>query len=79
MHHPAMPVTAFLAAILVSVPFVVHRILFRRQYLPSFALALWLLLASIIYGVDSIIWANDASIRRSSWCDISEYAFTLFV
>ena len=71
MRHPVMPAAAFLAASLTLVPFVVQTALLRRQYLPSFSLALWLLLANIIYGVDSLIWAGDAFIRVPIWCDIS--------
>lgn len=72
MQHPAMSVAAFLAVVLVLFPFAVQQTLFRRQYFPSFLIALWLLLANIIYGVNSLVWASDAAVRIPVWCDISK-------
>ena len=72
MQHPAMPAAAFLAVVIVCLPFAIQKALYSRQNFPSFALALWLLVANVICGVDALVWAQDAAVHIPVWCDISE-------
>ena len=74
MQHPAMPAAAFLAVVIVCLPFAIQKALYSRQNFPSFALALWLLVANVICGVDALVWAQDAAVHIPVWCDISEWS-----
>ncbi|KIP01347.1 mating-type-like pheromone receptor, partial [Phlebiopsis gigantea 11061_1 CR5-6] len=66
-----MPAAAFLAAVIVPFPLAIQPALFSRRNFPSFALALWLIVANIICGVDALVWANYATVRIPVWCDIT--------
>ena len=72
--HPEFPPVAFISAFatLIVVPW--H---WRAGNVATLALAFWLFLANVIYGVDAIIWGNSIDIIAPIWCDISE--LNLFV
>lgn len=69
MQHPIIPVAAFAAAVLVFIPFVLQRTLVRN--LPLVAVAIWMSLANVIRGVNSLVWAGSIATRVPVWCDIS--------
>jgi pheromone a factor receptor len=73
MQRPYMPLATFLAMVLVCMPFVVQRTLLRRQHLPYISIALWLLLANLICGVNSLVWADNVTVRVPIWCDIGVF------
>ena len=75
MQRPFMPLAAFLAAVLICIPFLVQSPLRRREHLPYISLAFWLCLANIICGVDSIVWSDNTVVRVPVWCDIGKLAF----
>lgn len=64
-----MPIAAFAAAVLVIIPFVLQRTLVRN--LPLAAVAIWMSLANVIRGVNSLVWAGSIATRVPVWCDIT--------
>lgn len=86
MLHPEYPVVSFLSVFLLlcSAPshFRVSVILFsltlktqffiQARNVATISLILWLVVLSIIRGVDSIAWADNVEIKLLVWCDISK-------
>nr|AAF01419.1 Rcb2.42 [Coprinopsis cinerea] len=62
-----MPICAFLAAILVLIPLPWH---WRAKNIPTLSLSIWLFVSNIIYGVNSILWADNYAVKVPVWCDI---------
>jgi pheromone a factor receptor len=74
--HPEFPPIAFIAAC--SVLFVVPSH-WRAGNVATLSIALWLFVINVIYGVDAIIWGNNASIVIPVWCDISTFSLVVHV
>ena len=72
-HRHPMPVVAFAAAAGLSIPFAAQRTLVRKQYLSVVAMALWLLIANVVGGVNAVVWAGSDAVHIPAWCDIGEY------
>jgi pheromone a factor receptor len=67
MLHVELPVASFICSALVLAPLPWH---WRAGTVPTIAISLWLFVANIIAGVDSIIWAGNVNIVVPVWCDI---------
>jgi pheromone a factor receptor len=67
--HIELPIGAFVSATLVLVPLPWH---WRARNIPTLSIIAWLFIANIIYGVNSLIWANNVRIVVPVWCDIGE-------
>ncbi|KAF8153838.1 GPCR fungal pheromone mating factor [Crassisporium funariophilum] len=65
--HLELPIGAFTAAVLVLIPLPWH---WRARNVPTLSIIAWLFISNIIYGVNSIIWANNVNIVAPIWCDI---------
>ncbi|KZV72294.1 STE3-domain-containing protein [Peniophora sp. CONT] len=77
MHHAELPFGAFLAAIVVLIPFSWH---WRARNVPTLSIIIWLFLDNFILGVNTIVWADNVRAIVPVWCDIAvrlEYASTL--
>ena len=68
MYYPQLPVGAFIAAALVLFPLPSY---WRSKNVATLSLILWLFLMNLIYGLNSLVWADNASPRWLVWCDIS--------
>ncbi|KIJ08355.1 hypothetical protein PAXINDRAFT_88958 [Paxillus involutus ATCC 200175] len=68
MQNPALPVGAFLAAILVLVPLPWH---WRARNIGTLAIIAWLFVLNLIYGINSIVWAGNVNNPVPVWCDIT--------
>ncbi|KAF7982263.1 hypothetical protein HWV62_29503 [Athelia sp. TMB] len=68
MMHPELPVGAFTAAALCLVPLPWH---WRARNVSTISLIAWLFASNIIYGVDAIIWRDNAIVLVPIWCDIT--------
>ena len=68
MYYPQLPVCAFIASALVLFPLPSH---WRSKNVATLSLILWLFLMNLIYGLDSLVWADNARPRWFVWCDIS--------
>ena len=69
MRYPALPAGAFIAAFLILIP---TSWLWRAGHVPTLSLIAWLFILNIIYGVNSLLWSDDAIERVPIWCDICE-------
>ncbi|EPQ55604.1 STE3-like pheromone receptor [Gloeophyllum trabeum ATCC 11539] len=68
MHHPEFPTIAFLCATLILLPLPWH---WRAANVATLSIIVWLFVLNVIYGVDAVIWANNAEIVIPVWCDIT--------
>ena len=64
----ALPVTAFIGAVLVLIPLPSH---WRARNYATISLVAWLFVVNLIYGINSTIWNDNIGIRLLVWCDIS--------
>ncbi|TBU56140.1 STE3-domain-containing protein [Dichomitus squalens] len=64
----ALPVTAFVGALLVLIPLPSH---WRARNYATVSLVFWLFVINLIYGINSTIWNDNISIRLLVWCDIT--------
>ena len=69
MVHPEFPYVSLLAAALVLVPIPWH---WRAGNVATLAMIAWLFASNVIYGVDAIVWRDNAAVVVPVWCDISE-------
>ena len=62
-----LPVISFLCTglLLLLSPVFLH-----SRNVAVISLAVWLLLASTIHGVNSIVWAGNEAVHIPVWCDI---------
>lgn len=67
MHHPELPVFAFLSALLVLIPLPWH---LRARNIATVSIVVWLFAVNMIYGINSILWADNVDIKARVWCDI---------
>lgn len=63
----ALPFTSFVAAALVLLPLPWH---WRIENTPAIAMAFWLCLRGVIYGVNAVIVGNGVEVTSPIWCDI---------
>jgi len=75
MQYPFLPFFAFLAAVLVIIPFPWH---WRARNVATMALMFWLCIVNIIFGVNAIVWAGNVNNPIPVWCDISTWSFVSF-
>ncbi|KAF8512953.1 STE-3-like pheromone receptor [Hysterangium stoloniferum] len=68
MRHPEFPVVSFLL-----LPFLLAslRSHIKARSVATVSLVVWLSLYNIIRGINSIVWANNTTIRLLVWCDIT--------
>ncbi|KAF7320617.1 Pheromone receptor Rcb2 B44 [Mycena chlorophos] len=66
--YDALPIGAFLAALLVLVPLPWH---WRARNVPTLSIIAWLFISNIVLAVNSIVWAGNFEIRAEVWCDIA--------
>ncbi len=71
MANPALPITAFIGAILVLFPLPSH---WRARNYATISLIAWLFVIDIIYGINSAIWNDNIRIQLLVWCDISAFS-----
>ncbi|KAI6106636.1 GPCR fungal pheromone mating factor [Pisolithus croceorrhizus] len=64
---------SFLLATLVLTPLTCY---FRASNIAAVAVGGWLSVVNVIYAVDALIWAGDASVKVPLWCDISSSFIT---
>ena len=72
--HSELPYVAFIAAFLVLVPLPWH---WRARNIATLAMAAWLFVTNMIYGVDAVLWKGTILVKAVVWCDISAYSFSL--
>ena len=71
--YPLYPIANILAAALLLLVFLTSAI--RRSWNLGLAfLCFWLFFEALADGVNGIVWANDADVRLSVYCDIGECA-----
>ncbi|GLB44319.1 putative pheromone A receptor [Lyophyllum shimeji] len=66
--HPELVPVAFISAISVLLVLPWH---WRAGNVATLALAFWLFISNIIYGIDAAIWGENARIIIPVWCDIT--------
>ena len=66
----ALPLAAFIGAVLVLIPLPSH---WRARNYATISLIFWLFVINLIYGINSTIWNDNIRIRFLVWCDISTY------
>ncbi|KDQ50566.1 hypothetical protein JAAARDRAFT_141725 [Jaapia argillacea MUCL 33604] len=62
-----MPILAFLAALLVLLPLPHH---WKARNIATLTMIGWLSVSNMIFGINSILWANKVDIKLVVWCDI---------
>lgn len=68
--YPLLPIANFICLFLVLLPL---STLVRGSWnMGVHVLAIWVALESLIRGVNSIVWADNANVIAPVWCDISE-------
>ncbi|KAJ7118307.1 GPCR fungal pheromone mating factor [Mycena epipterygia] len=65
--HPELAVGAFLASVLVLVPFPWH---WRARNTATLSIMAWLFVSNVTYAVRSIIWSGRTDEVVPVWCDI---------
>ncbi|KAF7795118.1 hypothetical protein EIP86_006265 [Pleurotus ostreatoroseus] len=68
MVHPEFPYVSLLAAVLVLVPLPWH---WRAGNVATLSMVAWLFASNVIYGVDAIVWRDNAAVVVPVWCDIT--------
>ncbi|KAJ7088274.1 GPCR fungal pheromone mating factor [Mycena epipterygia] len=64
----ALPAVAFIALILVLIPFALH---WRSRNVPLLSIFGWLAISDLIFGINAIIWNGNVNIVVPVWCDIT--------
>lgn len=67
-----LPISAFLAAILVLFPLPSY---WRSRNVPILAIISWLFSVDLVQAVNSVIWLDNTRNVIPVWCDISKYFF----
>ena len=70
--RPELPVLSFLCLVLLIALTFLHA---NSRNVAVIALIVWLLVCSLIQGVDNVLWSGNTAIRLSVWCDISESSY----
>ncbi|KAI0789248.1 putative pheromone receptor STE3.3, partial [Abortiporus biennis] len=63
-----LPILSFICLALLVALIPLH---FKSRNVAILSIIFWLLAGNIIQGVNSIIWARDAHVRGTPWCDIA--------
>ncbi|KAF8553270.1 STE3-domain-containing protein [Imleria badia] len=66
--YPEIPVLSFISAALTLVPVIWY---LHARNIAAGAIGMWLSVTNLTYAVDALVWAEDADIEASVWCDIS--------
>ena len=66
-------ILSFISAALVLVPLTWY--LYARN-IAAVAIGIWLSGTNLIHAVDALVWAEDADIKASVWCDICKLIST---
>ncbi|KAI9571966.1 pheromone A receptor-domain-containing protein [Boletus coccyginus] len=61
-------ILSFISAALVLVPLIWY---LHARNIAAVAIGIWLSGTNLIYAVDALVWAEDADIEASVWCDLS--------
>lgn len=69
MHDPAFPAFAGLAGILLLLPLPFQ---LKSKNLSLLFYVWWLLISTLIYFVNSIVWYNGVEDPAPVWCDIGK-------
>nr|DAA79968.1 TPA_inf: putative pheromone receptor [Flammulina velutipes KACC42780] len=64
-----LAVLSFLSVVLIVIILLFYSSSSRNNS-TVFALAIWLLICNAVYGIDSILWADNIDIHIPAWCDI---------
>ncbi|EJD43537.1 STE3-domain-containing protein [Auricularia subglabra TFB-10046 SS5] len=67
-HSYELPIFSFLSIFLVLLPSPWH---WKARNVATLSLIAWIVVCSIVRGVNSIIWMDNVVIRYRVWCDIS--------
>jgi pheromone a factor receptor len=73
MRYPQYPVVAALACVLLLVPLPAQ---IRARNVAVLAGMTYLIATSIVYFVNTIVWAGNVRVDAPVWCDISEHSST---
>lgn len=73
--HPEFVPVAFISALSVLIVIPWH---WRAGNIATLAIAFWLFISNIIFGVDAAIWGDNVNIVVPVWCDISEQNLLLY-
>lgn len=65
--HIELPVVSFISAFLVLIPLPWYC---KSSNVPAISISLWLFIANIVNGINSVIWADNTIIVAPVWCDI---------
>ncbi|TFK65310.1 STE3-domain-containing protein [Pluteus cervinus] len=68
MKYPALPIFAFLSAVLVLIPLPWH---WRARNVATLSIVVWLFAVDVIYGVNALVWADNFRVTIPVWCDIT--------
>ncbi|KAF8439985.1 GPCR fungal pheromone mating factor [Boletus edulis BED1] len=71
--YPEIHVLSFISAALSLAPLIWY---FRARNIAAVAIGMWLSVTNLTYAIDALVWAGDADIRASVWCDISTSLIT---
>lgn len=71
--YSEIPVLSFISAALSLVPLIWY---LRARNIAAVAIGMWLSVTNLTYAVDALLWAEDADIEASVWCDICKFIST---
>lgn len=74
--YPLAPIANFVACVLVLLPLFSTSIRSGSWNVAVTLFVLWTVLASIIQGVNAIIWSDNVDDVAPVWCDISKHSQT---
>jgi pheromone a factor receptor len=72
--YSEIPVLSFISAALSLVPLIWY---LHARNIAAVAIGIWLSITNLTYAVDALLWAKDADIEASVWCDICKFISTL--
>ena len=68
--YPEIPVLSFISVALSLVPLIWY---LHARNIAAVAIGIWLSVTNLTYAVDALLWAEDADIEASVWCDICKF------
>lgn len=73
--YSEIPILSFISAALALVPLIWY---LHARNIAAVAIGIWLSIANLTYAVDALVWADNANIAASVWCDICEFLSKTF-
>ena len=73
--YPEIPALSLISSGLTLLPVIWY---LHARNIAAVAIGIWLSVTNLTYAVDALIWAGDADIKASVWCDVCKFHLNFY-